>query len=189
MKEKKEPSLNRAQQSFIDALLTLMERKPYTEITVSELAELAQYDRRTYYRYFRSRDDILCLYYSELLHELAELTNQKGALTLRSFCTAYFEFWSSHKDFLMLLDRHHLLHFLGGMQELMIYQHVGQRVQSDLPDTLSETAEFSQYSFHFTHGGLWSALVFWVHTGMQQSPMRLTEHIINCFTEMSKLTG
>ena len=180
-------TLNRAQKYFINALLTLMEEKPYGEISVSELSERAQYDRRTFYRYFKSKDDILCLYYAKLLQEMAELTNQKGMLTPRSFCLAYFEFWNGHKDFLMLLDRHRLLHFLGESQELMIYHHVGHRVQKNLPDTLSETAEFSQYSFYFTQGGLWSVLIYWVRTGMKQSPAVLTEHILNTFIEMEKL--
>lgn len=113
MEKKNEASLTRAQHFFIDALLTLMQAKPYTEITVSELSELAQYDRRTYYRYFKSKDDILCLHYAELLHEMAERMNQKGLLTPRSLCLAYFEFWNSHKDFLSLLDRHVFCIFLG----------------------------------------------------------------------------
>ena len=69
----------------------------------------------------------------------------------------------------------------------MIYHHVGHRVQKNLPDTLSETAEFSQYSFYFTQGGLWSVLIYWVRTGMKQSPSVLTEHILNTFIEMEKL--
>lgn len=75
MIEKTNQTINRAQKYFIDALLTLMEEKSYEDISVSELAERAQYDRRTFYRYFKSKDDILCLYYAELLHEMAELTN------------------------------------------------------------------------------------------------------------------
>lgn len=187
MKDTTDKTINRAQKCFIDALLALMEEKPYGEITVSALSERAQYDRRTFYRYFKSRDDILCLYYAGLLHEMAELTSQKGALTPRSFCLAYFEFWQKHKDFLTLLDKHRLLHFLGERQELMIYHHVGHRVQDNLPDTLSETVEFGQYAFYFTQGGLWSALIYWVHTGMKQSPAVLTEHILDTFSEMAKL--
>ena len=187
MKKELNETINRAQKYFIDALLTLMLEKPYAEISVTELSERAQYDRRTFYRYFKSKDDVLCLYYSELLHEMAERINKKGMLTPRSFVLAYFEFWNSHKDFLTLMDRHRLLHFLGERQELMIYHHVGHRVQDNLPDTLSETEEFGQYSFDFTQGGLWSALIYWVHSGMKQKPAVLTEHILNTFIEMGKL--
>jgi len=40
-------SPNKAQQAFIDALLLLMKEKSYNQISVSELSEIAQYDRRT----------------------------------------------------------------------------------------------------------------------------------------------
>lgn len=53
--------LNRAQTHFINALLSLMKKKPYQNITVQELSDTAQYDRRTYYRYFNSKEDILRL--------------------------------------------------------------------------------------------------------------------------------
>lgn len=180
-------TLSRSQKSYIDALFALMQQKPYTEITVSELSEYAQYDRRTYYRHFKSKDDILCLSCAALLNEMAELMNRKGALTPRSGFLSYFEFWSRHKDFLTLLDRHGLLHFLGERQDMLMYQYVGQLVHDDLPEKLSGTSEFSQYAFYFTQGGLWFALVFWIRSGMKQTPEQLTEHILTTFTEMCRL--
>lgn len=178
--------LNRAQKYFIDALLTLMLKKPYTEITVTELSEYAQYDRRTFYRHFKSKDDILCLHCAALLNEMAVIMNQKGKLTPYSGFLSYFEFWSKHKDFLSLLNRHNLLSFLGDKQEYLLYQYVGKLVHDNLPDKLSETSEFSQYAFFFTQGGLWYALVFWIRTGMKQSPECLAKHIVNSFTDMAK---
>ncbi|MBQ6806846.1 MAG: hypothetical protein IJO97_05385 [Lachnospiraceae bacterium] len=67
-----------------------------------------------------------------------------------------------------------------------MYQYVGKRVHDNLPDKLSETSEFSQYAFFFTQGGLWYALVFWIRTGMKQSPECLAKHIVNSFTDMAK---
>jgi len=56
MKEKMQ--LSRSQKCFIEAILKLMQLKPYAEITVTEISEYAQYDRRTFYRYFKCKDDI-----------------------------------------------------------------------------------------------------------------------------------
>lgn len=189
MTENKKLTLSRSQQFYVDALLALMQKKPYTEITVSELSEYAQYDRRTYYRHFKSKDDVLCLYCASLLSEMAEMTNQKGTLTPQSSILSYFEFWSRHKDFLTLLDRHHLLHFLGERLDQLMYQYVGKLVQDNLPEKLSDTSEFSQYAFYFTQGGLWFSLVFWIRGGMKLTPRQLTEHILTTFTEMQKLIG
>lgn len=178
--------MNRSQSCFIDALLALMEKRPYSEITITELSEYAQYDRRTFYRHFKTKDDVLCLHCATLLNEMAVIINQKGQLTPYSGFLSYFEFWSKHTDFLSLLDRHNLLGFLGDKLEYLLYQYVGKLVHDDLPDKLAETSEFSQFAFLFTQGGLWYVLVFWVRTGMKQSPECLTQHILNSFTEMTK---
>lgn len=179
--------INRSQKCFIDALLTLMQRKPYEEITITELSECAQYDRRTFYRHFKSKDNVLCLHCATLLNEMAVITNQKGQLTPYSGFLSYFEFWTKHKSFLCLLDEHNLLNFLGNKQEYLLYQYVGKLVHDDLPDELSENSEFSQYAYFFTQGGLWYTLVLWVRTGMKQSPEQLTKYILNSFTQMTKL--
>ena len=65
-----EKKTNKGEQAFINALLSLMEKKPYNQISVSELSELAEYDRRTYYRYFTSKDDILFSHCASLLSEI-----------------------------------------------------------------------------------------------------------------------
>lgn len=185
MKEKMQ--LSRSQKCFIEAILKLMQLKPYAEITVTEISEYAQYDRRTFYRYFKCKDDILYLYYATLLNEMATSMNQKGNLTPQSGFSSYFEFWFEHKEFLILLEKHNLMNQFGNKQEYLLYQYVGKKTTNNLPENLSDTSEFSQFSFFFTLGGLWYTLCFWVRNGMKQSPKQLTEHILNSFTEMANL--
>lgn len=187
MNTKQRIKLSRSQKYFIDSLLELMQIKPYSEITITQISEHAQYDRRTFYRHFKCKDDILYLYCATLLNEMAEIMNQKGALTPLSGFLSYFEFWSEHKEFLILLEKHNLMNLLGDKQEYLLYQYVGKMVNNNLPENLSDTSEFSQFSFFFTLGGLWYTLCFWVRTGMKQSPAQLTEHILNSFTEMANL--
>lgn len=42
-----------------DALLELMSKKPYEDISISEITDLADVGRTTYYRHFTSKDDVL----------------------------------------------------------------------------------------------------------------------------------
>lgn len=125
MKEKMQ--LSRSQKCFIEAILKLMQLKPYAEITVTEISEYAQYDRRTFYRYFKCKDDILYLYYATLLNEMATSMNQKGNLTPQSGFSSYFEFWFEHKEFLILLEKHNLMNQFGNKQEYLLYQYVGKK--------------------------------------------------------------
>ena len=178
--------IGKAQVAFIDALLNILKSKPFDQISVSELSEVAQYDRRTFYRYFQSKSDILYLYCASLLAEMAE-SMKKEPLTPQSGFLSYFEFWGKHRDFLLLLEKQHLLYFLGEKQDQLLYEHVGTVVHDDLPKELSQVSEFSLYAYYFTLGGLWQTLVLWIRTGMKQTPKQLTDYILMSFTEMQKL--
>lgn len=184
---KNEKTINRAKQHFIDALLALMEEKPFADITVYELAARAEYDRRTYYRYFKSKEDILILHCSDILGEMADLLIQKGTLTFHSGILSYYEFWQRHLDFLKLLDRNRMLPFLEEQMDLLFYSSVGKAVQKDLPDTLPDVAALGRYSFFFTAGGLWNVLVWWVGEGAVQTPEKLTGYILTSIREFQSM--
>ena len=161
-----EKNTNKGEQAFINALLSLMEEKPYNQISVSELSELAEYDRRTYYRYFTSKDDILFSHCSALLSEMAA-SMSASPLTPKSGFLSFFTFWNDHRDFLALLYKQNLIHFLG--------------------EKITLVSEFSRYAYYFTLGGLWQVLVLWIRDGMTLTPEQLTAHVLNSFSEMQKM--
>lgn len=187
MCEMKKTSLNRAQKHFVDALLTWMTEKQYHHITIQELSETAQYDRRTYYRYFDSMEDILRLYCSHILGEMASMMKQNRALTFKSGITAYFAFWEKHTDFLLLLGKNHLLHFLADEQDNLLYYHVGRLVQADIPQQLEQAPPVSKYAFFFTSGGLWNALVHWIQEIPRRTPDEMAEYILTTFKEIGRI--
>ena len=61
------------------ALLLLMEKKPYEDITITEIAKKAGVSRMSYYRLYKSKDDILEQYADEvfrnLLNRIREMQN------------------------------------------------------------------------------------------------------------------
>lgn len=182
-------NLNRAQTYFINALLSIMKEKPYQNITVQELSEIAQYDRRTYYRYFNSKEDILRLYCSHILGEMALMMKRKNPLTFQSGIIAYFNFWEKYIPFLRLLQQNNLLHFLEDEQDELLYYHVGISVQPEIPQQLESAPPISRYAFYFTSGGLWNTLVHWIKEEPRCSPKMMTEYILTMFTEIGKMVS
>ena len=181
--------LNRAQTYFINALLSLMKKKPYQNITVQELSDTAQYDRRTYYRYFNSKEDILRLYCSHILGEMALMMKSESPLTFQSGIIAYFNFWEKYIPFLRLLQQNNLLHFLEAEQDELLYYHVGIFVQTEIPQQLESVPPISKYAFYFTSGGLWNTLVHWIKEEPRRSPKEITEYILTIFTEIGKIVS
>ena len=181
--------LNRAQTYFINALLSLMKKKLYQDITVQELSEAAQYDRRTYYRYFNSKEDILRLYCSHILGEMAVMMKREKFLTVRAEIIAYFTFWGKYIPFLRLLQQNNLLHFLEDEQDELFYHHVGLSVQPDIPQQLESAPPLSKYAFYFTSGGLWNTLVHWIKEEPRRVPEEMAEFILTTFSEIGKIVS
>ena len=54
---------------FAEALFGLMKVYQYSEITVTQLAQEAQLSRKTFYRLFNDKDDVLSLLFEKLYNE------------------------------------------------------------------------------------------------------------------------
>ncbi len=58
-----------SQHIIADALVALLRRKPFPEITISELCREAAIGRKTFYRNFDEKEDVLDLILRELLED------------------------------------------------------------------------------------------------------------------------
>ena len=58
MNDSKNPSAIRSKQEITDALLALMEKYPYNEISVKQIMLETGLVRKTFYRNFSSKDDV-----------------------------------------------------------------------------------------------------------------------------------
>lgn len=56
-------------QSTVEALFTLMDQKPFSEITITELINKAGIARTTYYRNYTSKEDVLSNYLDGIFHD------------------------------------------------------------------------------------------------------------------------
>ena len=59
MKEKENPIAQRYRAMILDAFMKLTRSVPYHEITILRIVQEADVSRQTFYRPFRSKDDIL----------------------------------------------------------------------------------------------------------------------------------
>lgn len=171
----------RCEKYFINALLELMRKKPFQEITIKELSSHAEYDRKTFYRHFSCKEDILKIYCSYILDEMAVLQTKMGSLTFRSGILSYYVFWEKHIDFLFLLEKNNLLYFLGEHQDNLIYDNVGKKVQPEIPDSIDIASDFSKYSVYFMYGGLWRVLIYWIKEPQRKTPEEITDFILELF--------
>lgn len=172
MKQSANPSAVRSCKMLADALLLLMNEKPYQEISIKDIAEKADLNRRTFYRNFASKDDILFYYGKQLIEQLGKSIQSKGLYTFHSISESYFEFWLLNLDFLKLLQKNNLLYFL--FEQFDQYHN---QLHLFLPNATHK--EETQFSIAFALGGFWSTLVQWLNTGATQSPKDMADLICN----------
>lgn len=170
------PSAVKSREMFTNALLLLMDKKQYKDITIKEIASKADLDRRTFYRNFYSKEDIITNYGNLLMKELADSIIVKQNVNLYNICESYFEFWVKHIDFLRLLQKNQLLYFLFEQFDAFRIRLHGFIMPSMNENQIHEPL---QYSLAFILGGLWNILIKWLNEGATKNPSDMAEIICN----------
>ena len=134
-----------SQARIADALILLMERKPFASVTISELCRDAGVSRPTFYSLFDSMEDVV-RYILRSDYCYAPETVQAECCGLESFCLGYSSYISAHRDFLSLLMRNGLFHVLYGSIEESLTGCGCFLTDAD--------PAFRRYAAHFTAGGL-----------------------------------
>lgn len=168
---------------IIKALLELMEEKEYADITITEITKRAQLGRRTFYRYFKSKDQVLEHMCNVLMQEFAEKCLEKAGEmnSLSSVAKAYFELWEEHIDFLKLLKKEHLLYFIQERIEIFVHNAAvmaGHVPQDDKLD--KETYGTSWYEYIFKVAGFWRLTTEWC----DENPRKTPEDMAKIVTEI-----
>ena len=158
----------RRQRSVENALLELMSKKSYYEISITELCEKLAMPRKTFYRYFDSKEDAL---YALIEHTMSEYQSfpaspgQDGVRTLASEIENYYKFWICHKPLLDVLSKNNMLEKI---LEVSVSFPVKDMVslQKFLPDD-SEWAR--EKIFKFAVCGLCFQMIDWYKSGFKTS--------------------
>ena len=98
MNESNNPSAIRSKKQITDALLKLMEKYPYNEISVKQIVLEADLVRKTFYRNFDTKDDVLYSYIRSILIDYFDVVNNAKSDVL----TAIFAFAVNNKKLLLL---------------------------------------------------------------------------------------
>ena len=152
-----------SKRKFVGALLELMRVYPYGDITVTQLSQEAELSRKTFYRLFGDKDDILSLLFDGLYLECFAEIKGREVKRYWDLVQVYFDFWESRREILFLLSKSGLL---PRMFEY-VYRH-GEQVFVALRSagTANAFAPSLPYLLAYSIGGMHSMLMKWVESGM-----------------------
>lgn len=148
-------------------LLELMSQCRYEDITVSDLCSHLQIPRKSFYRYFSSKDGAL---YALIDHTLMEFdgfdeANRKGSKrTLQMDLEGFFRFWKERRDLLDALSKSGMTGSL--LERAIEYVHKTAFPSRFLP---GEGRWEQEHVVNFTICGLMIMMVNWHHAGFADS--------------------
>ena len=149
-----------------EALFALIQKNKFEEITVSEIVKHADVARRTFYRLYSRKEDVLYGYFQRLCEEYQRTYTVLQEYDLEQIAEEFFSFWYKHKEFLLLL-------YQCGREEMLYHEIrrasadvVRNRIGYNLEKEDMDPVYFACYST----GGFLMLLHQWISDGMQELP-------------------
>lgn len=156
----------RRQRQLEQCLLELMKENPYNSITIGQLCQHAGVSRKSFYRYFGSKDGCLhALLDHTIMDGAAYFTPDNGAdLSQLAFCTRIFEFWQKQTTLLDVLEKNSL--------SLQLLQRIVRHILVEEPDYarflgIPQNYVMEHVVYHI--GGLMGLVLTWHHEGHPKS--------------------
>jgi AcrR family transcriptional regulator len=171
------PIAERSKKWLCNAMLELLQEKPYNNITITELCNKAGLVRKTFYRHFISKESVIVAVIDLMFGEFNEYIHDQKIGPLQ-MPLAYFRYWEQHKFFLHILIENQLFSLLNDQYVLYLEAMdpiIGSKEadQSDLERDYMRT---------MVAGGLWSMLKKWVVRGCTESPEEMANMTLIFFS-------
>ena len=165
----------RRQRQLEQCLLDLMLTMPYNQITISDISDRAGISRKSFYRYFNSKEGCLYALVDHAIFDGAALylPNQVDVHTLQSSHERFFRYWKEQHQLLDALTRKHLYLLLA---EQMIHYTVQEEQRFYQLQPFSSTAHHERNLFYI--GGVMTLVFDWHKNGYSKSVLQMS-HLLN----------
>lgn len=173
MNKRKNPENLLVRESIFSALMQLMEKDNFDDITVTEITTRAGVSRMAYYRNYKDKKEILLAYLDELFENYWSHIYNKPKDDFQSACL-YFNYFRENKNFLTNLIN-------TGLTQLILDRHdlYLKTILKDLYSHISLESIEEKYVIAFLSGGLFKILIDWTENGMNESNESMAKIVCN----------
>lgn len=152
------------QRQFETELLAMMGQKDFSQISVQDLCQRVGLSRKSFYRYFSSKEDCLNALVDHTILDLTDISFH--GKNMQWMLEQYFSYWSQHRDLLDALYHNGMSSLLMERGMLCAAQEFGIR-----GDPKDRGSSYIQTIFFVS--GLISVLLDWHLSGCQMTPLQL----------------
>ena len=157
-----------ARECMVTALMKLLEDRPLSNITISELTAKAGVSRMTFYRNYNSKEDVFARHLQDILEEYRA---ESVDIHINGQCYSFphmmhcFQYFNVHRKFLNCLFQSGL----SGLFLTALEDYVLSRWQTDPNDP----AEY--YALRAFSGALFSVYIAWSNRGAKETPEEMAQ--------------
>ena len=169
----------KSKEAISSALLKVMEIYSYSEITVTQITQEAGLSRKTFYRHFNDKEQVLEYLFDTLYQECVEEIIRSGCCHYWDVVLCYFSFWKKHADAISLMNRSGLLPKLFEESYKRSFE-VFKIVRTE--DMVKANADLLPYMLAYSIGGMHSMLIRWIESDMAVEPKALVECLKTTFS-------
>lgn len=165
-----------------NALLTIMQQYNFKEITITQLAGEAKLSRKTFYRLFADKEDVLSYLFENLYIECFEQIKSQRTQCYWDIVQCYFDFWEERRSLLLLFKQSTLLPqlFDGAYKySFSIFEYIHSR------NVTEQLYMHLPYMLAYSVGGMHSMLLEWVENDMTVPSYVLVEQLKNGFNSFA----
>ena len=167
------------------ALICLMRNEKYENITIKDILEYAEVSRRTFYRHFKNKDDLLNDYSKKIINEyLAERRIFAQSESFEKMLISSFNFWYRQREVLSIIMKHQ-------KPELLFHQM--KKYSKEIYDSITlpwfaydgDITKIN-YAMSFIIGGYYSVLCNWLVKDEPEDPSVIALEVKKMVIKLTK---
>ena len=148
----------KSKDKIVQSLIELMKTHEFEEITVKDISGLAEVNRSTYYRNFKSKEDIIKYKLESMMDEYIEEFKSKHDKTKEIYIRTILETFLKHDEFLKIIHKQNQSYIL----QKVLVNYFG--------DVLKDTSKKERYQVYYHIGGIYNFTICWIENDMNDQP-------------------
>lgn len=164
----------RSKKRIMDVFFEKLATEKIEVITISEIASEAGISRKTFYRNYTGKLEIIKFYIQETVTRYLEDVNSENIKSFQELITFYFSFWETQSYYLKILQNNGLLSFMFDIQR----------------EEMLEKVPWQNFAWHTLHkdetiidlliiGGIWNVFLYNLNSNNSIRPDTLAQRVVN----------
>ena len=170
---------NNSKEWILESLFFLMKRKKIKNISISDIAQKAGVDRRTFYRHFSSKEDIIRFKISKMSKNYENIILSNNNFETKAVLFSFFTVCEQEKESLLCLYKSELLPLFLKEFESLFEMHYIKNKKIDVNNNFTEI----KYLLAYHIGGFWNVLNKWLFEGADKSHDEITTILLRSLPE------